>query len=498
LGLVVLGLYLLGAAGLFIYGVNCYYLVTTFLRTRGRAREQTGTVPEDYWEKLPAAEVPPVTIQLPIFNERYVIERLLGAVAALDYPRDRLEVQVLDDSNDETVRIAAEAVERYRKEGLDVRHIRRNSRVGFKAGALEYGLQRARGEFVAIFDADFMPGPDFLRKTVPHFGDPEIALVQTRWGHLNEGYSFLTRAQGIGIDGHFIVEQNARAYAPHFMNFNGTAGIWRASAIHEAGGWQHDTLTEDLDLSYRAQLKGWRMLYLAHVVTPAELPPEINAFKTQQHRWAKGSIQTARKLLPVVWRSPRRLATKIQATIHLTGYMVHPLMLLTAILTLPLLLTMGDLSERRTFMALGSVLSLAFFGPSLLYTVSQAVLHPRRWWRRLLFLPVLIVFGTGIAVNNTRAVLEALLGIQTGFIRTPKWNIRGRKDSCSGKKYRSGLKPTAFIELAVGLYCLTALVFFILRGAYAVGPFLLLYATAFLVVGSMSLSHSIRAARARA
>jgi cellulose synthase/poly-beta-1,6-N-acetylglucosamine synthase-like glycosyltransferase len=493
----ILFLYLLSVVGLFVYGVNCYYLVTTFVRTRDRARARRESVPCDYWSRR-GEDAPTVTIQLPTYNERYVIRRLVESVAALDYPRERLEVQILDDSTDDTTAIAKEIAARHCGEGLDVRVIRRPDREGFKAGALEYGLRRCRGEFVAIFDADFLPRPDFLRRTLPHFDDPGLALVQTRWGHLNERYSWLTRAQGIGIDGHFLVEQGARAHAPHLMNFNGTAGIWRARAIHDAGGWQHDTLTEDLDLSYRAQLAGWRMAYLPDVVTPAELPPEINAFKTQQHRWAKGSIQTAKKLLPRVWRSKIRLASKIQASIHLTGYLVHPLMLLTAILTVPMYLLHGNLAEQKPYLAIGSILTLAFFGPSLLYATSQFVLHRESWFRRLLFLPVLVLFGTGIAVNNTRAVLEALLGIRTGFVRTPKWAIRRRADSPTGKRYRSGLKPTAFIEIAIGLYCLTALVMFLSVGVFSIGPFLLLYASAFLVVGSMSLHHSVRAARAAA
>ena len=416
--------YALAAAGLFLHGVNAYVLVYAFVRNRRRQVVRDDATRTAYWKRVGASsgELPVVTIQVPIYNERYVIERQIRALAALDYPRDRYEVQILDDSTDDTVDVVAALAEQLRATGVDIKHVRRANREGFKAGALAHGTRIARGEFLAIFDADFLPQPDFLRRTVPFFADKGVGLVQTRWGHINGNESFLTLAQSIGIDGHFSVEQAGRAWSQYFLNFNGTAGIWRRRAIDDAGGWQSDTLTEDLDLSYRAQFAGWGVKYLFDTVTPAEIPADINSFKSQQFRWAKGSIQSAMKNLPRLIRCDVPWWTKYQAIMHMTHYVVHPLMLVIAVLSVPMLLWFPAAFGPAAWIALAALLLVSTFGPSTLYTVSQRALY-RRWWRRVLVLPGLVCLGTGIAVNNTRAVFEALLGIRSGFVRTPKSGV---------------------------------------------------------------------------
>jgi len=333
----ILVFYCPAALWLFLYGINNYYMVFLFLRKHRKEATQNAEYLKWFWANHTIDMLPKVTTQLPVFNEKHVVERLINAVINIDYPKELHEIQVLDDSWDETRDIAASLVQKYRENGCNIKHITRSERKGFKAGALNEGLKRAEGEFLAIFDADFVPQKDFLYNTIPFFYEKEkVALVQTRWGHMNNNYSLLTIAQSIGMDGHFIVEQAARSWNGLYMNFNGTAGIWRKEAIIDAGNWQSDTLTEDLDLSYRAQLKGWKTKYLSHVVTPSELPMDSNAYKSQQHRWAKGSIQTAKKILPHLLRSNDSLIKKFQAIIHLTQYMVHPMMSILAILSLPL------------------------------------------------------------------------------------------------------------------------------------------------------------------
>src|SRR5258706_11786510 len=348
--------YALALLGLLLYGLNAYVMIALHWWTRRSAHAALPPPDPPVW--------PLVTVQLPLYNERYVAERLLEAAGALDYPADRLEIQVLDDSTDDTAAIVAETAQRLRARGVNVIHVRRTDRTGFKAGALASGLASARGEFVAIFDADFVPPPDFLRRTIPHFVDARVAVVQTRWGHLNRDFSLLTVAQSLGIDGHFGVEQAARCRGHLLLNFNGTAGVWRRTAIENAGGWAHDTLTEDLDLSYRAQLRHWRILYLPELVCPAELPVVISGFKSQQRRWAQGSIQTAVKLLPLVLSSELSLWTKYQAFVHLTYYMIHPLMLVVVLLSIPAF-AVGGLLPSKTALALKYiVLAVAIVGPA--------------------------------------------------------------------------------------------------------------------------------------
>jgi glycosyltransferase involved in cell wall biosynthesis/cytochrome c553 len=432
--------------------------------------------------------LPMVTVQLPLYNERYVARRLLEAVGAFEYPRERLEIQVLDDSTDETAEIVAAAAERLRARGLNVVHLRRRVRAGFKAGALAEGLACARGEFIAIFDADFVPRADFLTLTLPHFA-PGVAVVQTRWGHLNRRYSPLTIAQSLGIDGHFAVEQTARARCGLFLNFNGTAGVWRKAAILDAGGWAHDTLTEDLDLSYRAQLRGWHIVYRPEIDCPAELPVLVSGFKSQQRRWAKGSIQTARKLLPALWRSPFGWWKKYQGTLHLTYYMIHPLMLLSMLLALPLR-ALGEFTPgSSTPVWAGAIFALATLGPASMLVYAQRTLDPS-WWRRAWELATILVIGVGVALSTSMAVLGAFFGRDRDFVRTPKFGIAGAVETWRGRAYAAGSPWGGIAELALGGYCTAVTWVFLSDGQYAVTPFLALYAAGLLTVGSLTVVQS--------
>ena len=471
-----LALYCGIVAVLSLYGFHRYHMLRLFLR-HGTASPP----PREHYEALPG-----VTVQLPIYNEYHVVERLLEAVAALDYPRDRLQVQVLDDSQDETVDRARRGVERLAAAGLDIEYVHRDDRTGFKAGALANGLRTARHEFVFILDADFVPPPDVLRRAIHHFTDPGIGMVQMRWGHLNRGFSLLTRIQSIFLDGHLVIEHTARNRSGRFFNFNGTAGIWRRRAIEEAGGWQHDTLTEDLDLSFRAQLAGWRFLYLPEIEVPAELPVEINAFKSQQHRWTKGAVQTARKILPRVWRSDFPLKVKVEATFHLTANSSHLLMLLMALLMLPVLNIRAELAWQQRFLIIDLPLfSMATMAVSSFYVVSQRALYPD-WKRQILYLPALMALGISLCVNNARAVIEALVGHQSGFHRTPKYGVTGAPGGRFGGKYAGARSAVAAVELAMAAYFLVVLARAWSTGLYFGLPFLLLFHTGFLYTGATS------------
>lgn len=472
---------------LFLYGINSYLMILLHRRRRAGALAADEAV-WAAWHPDPAA-LPPVTVQLPIFNERYVLSRLLEAVTRLDYPPDKLEIQILDDSTDDTTARAAALAQRYRARGFQIVHLHRQVRDGYKAGALRDALPVARGEFLAVFDADFVPPPDFLRRTLPFFADPKVGMVQARWGHINRDYSNLTRAQALGIDGHFGVEQASRAWLGLFLNFNGTAGIWRRTTILDAGGWQADTLTEDLDLSYRAQLRGWVLKYLPQVVCPAEIPVTITGFKSQQHRWAKGSIQTARKLIPRILRAPIPAFTKYQAALHLTHYAVHPLMLLVAVLS-PILLRFHIFFQGwRDLFSAAVFFALATFGPSALYLYAQRVLSPD-WRRRIRHLPFLMFLGTGIALSNTRAVLEGLCSRGGAFVRTPKYRIEGRRDQWQARRYRLPFPWLSALEIPLFLYSLYGLLLFVQQTKYLMGPFLLLYTLGFGYVAILSLWHA--------
>src|SRR4051812_37461070 len=431
-----------------------YFLVLLILSIYGSHRYVMAYLYYKYKGNLPAprsrfAELPRVTIQLPVFNEMYVVERLIDAVARIHYPRERLEVQVLDDSTDETQGIARAKVARLREQGLDITYIHRDHRDGFKAGALQEGLRRARGEYVAVFDADFVPAPDFLLRSVNYFTDATIGMVQVRWEHLNRDYSHLTQAQAIFLDGHFVIEHTARNRSGRFFNFNGTAGVWRRATIEDAGGWQHDTLTEDLDLSYRAQLRGWQFVYLPEVVSPAEVPVEMNAFKSQQHRWAKGSIQTARKLLPRILKSDLPREVKVEAFFHLTANFTYPLMIL---LTVLMRVSMVIRFKHGWYEVL--MLDLPFFWTATMSVVMFYIASQREIgmsaWQRVKYLPFIMALGIGMCLNQSKAVIEAVVGYETGFTRTPKMGVQGRDRSWLQKSYPPLLTPPPPLEPAVG------------------------------------------------
>ena len=458
-----------------IYGWHRYYLV--YLYMRHRDQEPRAGAPLD--------PLPVVTIQLPLFNEMYVADRLIDAVCRIDYPRDLLEVQVLDDSTDETRRIAELAVNRLVAQGLDIKYIHRTDRTGYKAGALGAGLKVARGEFIGIFDADFIPTPDFLMRLMPHFSDPGVGMVQARWGHINEDYSLLTKIQAILLDGHFVLEHGGRNRGGRFFNFNGTAGVWRRSAIDDAGGWQHDTLTEDLDLSYRAQLRGWRFLFIPDLIAPAEVPVEMNAFKSQQHRWAKGSIQTCLKLLPRILHSDLPLSVKTEAFFHLTANFNYPLMCVLSILMFPSMVIRYNMGWYEMLLIDVPLFFAATFSFCNFYIVCQREIH-KDWRARIKYVPFLMSVGIGLSINNTRAVFEAIFNKQTEFARTPKYRIEGDADDWVGKKYRQSVAVQPLIELALGLY-FTATVFYALANQiYGTLPFLVLFQVGFLYTALVS------------
>jgi cellulose synthase/poly-beta-1,6-N-acetylglucosamine synthase-like glycosyltransferase len=462
------------------YGAHRYWLVYLYYKHK----ENKTTEPAAHFH---SEDLPRVTVQLPIFNEQYVVERLLDAVCRLDYPKDKLDIQLLDDSTDETVEVARILVDRYAALGHPVYYLHRNNREGYKAGALEAGLKTAKGEYVAIFDADFVPPPDFLMKCIHHFTDPKVGMVQTRWTHINRNYSLLTQVEAILLDGHFVLEHSGRARSGVFFNFNGTAGMWRRRAIDEAGGWEHDTLTEDTDLSYRAQLKGWKFLYLQDVECPAELPVEMTAFKTQQARWAKGLIQVSKKILPQVFASDVSRHVKIEAVYHLTANLSYPLMIVLSVLLLP---AMVIRFYQGWFQMLYIDLPLflaSTFSISSFYLVSQKELFPKRWLKSLLYLPLLMSLGIGLTITNTRAVLEALVGKQTSFVRTPKYRVESKKDRVGAKKYRKRLGWVPWIELLIGTYFALAVFYAIDNENYFTVPFLLLFVIGYWVTGLMSL-----------
>jgi cellulose synthase/poly-beta-1,6-N-acetylglucosamine synthase-like glycosyltransferase len=474
---VFLGVYFAVLCVLALYGSHRYRMAFLYYRHKFNLPTPKGRL----------TRLPRVTIQLPVYNEMYVVERLIDSVCRISYPRELLEVQVLDDSTDETTGIARAAVERARARGHDISYLHRTHRQGFKAGALANGLLHAAGEFVAVFDADFVPTPDFLERTVPFFADTQVGMVQVRWGHLNRDFSILTQAQSIFLDGHFIIEHTARNRSGCFFNFNGTAGIWRRICITDAGGWQHDTLTEDLDLSYRAQLRGWQFVFLPEVVSPAEVPVDMNAFKSQQHRWAKGSIQTARKLLPIILRSQLPFAVKREAFFHLTNNLAYLLMvLLSVLMPLSMVVRFNHGLYSTLFLDLPfcitATASVCFF-----YVAAQRE-QGLNWWERIRYLPFLMALGIGLAINNAKAVLEALLNQESGFTRTPKTGSEGKQVSAPVRRsYRGQKTLMPVVELSFGVYFTGALWFAVDAGIWTSVPFLVLFQVGFLYVGFMSL-----------
>jgi cellulose synthase/poly-beta-1,6-N-acetylglucosamine synthase-like glycosyltransferase len=462
------------------YGLHRYWLVYDYYKYR---RNIPGPPPQ-------ATRWPRVTVQLPIFNERYVIERLVEAVSRFDYPRELLDIQVLDDSTDETQQVASACVARFAAQGLPITYIYRANREGYKAGALENGLKTAQGEFVAIFDADFIPAPDFLRRSIPYFENEKIGMVQTRWTYLNRDYSLLTQVETILLDGHFVVEHGARSRRGTFFNFNGTAGVWRRQAIADAGGWEHDTLTEDTDLSYRAQLFGWKFLYLPDIECASELPVDMNGFKTQQARWAKGLMQTAKKILPRVMRSDAPWHVKAEAFFHLTANISYPLMVLLSTMLLPAMIVRFYQGWIQMLVIdlplfLASTCSISSF-----YLVAQRELRPKNWWRTFLYMPFVMAIGIGISVRNAQAVIEAIIGKKSEFTRTPKYKIEGKRDSFITKKYRNKAGWMPYAEITLGVYFFFTVLYAVLNENYATVPFLLLFVWGYLYTGLMSLGQT--------
>jgi cellulose synthase/poly-beta-1,6-N-acetylglucosamine synthase-like glycosyltransferase len=461
------------------YGLHRYILVYLYYKNRKNHTSE----PASRFEDLPR-----VTVQLPMFNEQFVAERLIESVGKLKYPREKLDIQVLDDSTDETVGVGRNLVERYAALGHPITYHHRTKREGFKAGALAEGMQTSKGEFIAIFDADFTPPEDFLLKVIHHFTDPKIGMVQTRWTHINRNYSFLTEVEAILLDGHFVLEHSGRARSGVFFNFNGTAGMWRRRAIEEAGGWQHDTLTEDTDLSYRAQLKGWKFIYLQEVECPAELPVEMTAFKTQQARWAKGLIQTAKKILPQVMKSDAPLHTKIEAWYHLTANLSYPLMVVLSVLLLPAMIIRFYQGWFQMLYIDLPLFMASTFSISSFYLVSQRELFPKTWPRALLYLPFLMALGIGLTITNTKAVLEALIGQQSPFARTPKYGVETKKQKVGAKsKYRRRLGWIPWAELLIGSYFALTVYYALDNENYITVPFLLLFVIGYWYTGMMSL-----------
>jgi len=468
--------YLSVLIGLSAYGLHRYCIIYLFLKHR-----KDKVDPLRQFDKLPR-----VTVQMPIFNEYYVVRRLIESVRLLDYPKDLLQIQILDDSTDETSQIAEAEARKLQALGYDVDYVHRDNRHGYKAGAMEEGMSSATGEFIFILDADFVPQPDLLQRSIHHFTDPKVGMVQMRWGHLNRDYSLLTKVQSMFLDAHLLLEQTARSRSGRFFNFNGTAGIWRASAITDAGGWEHDTLTEDLDLSYRAQMKGWKFIYLPDVVVPAELPVDMNGFKSQQHRWTKGSIQTCKKLLPAVWRAKLPLVVKLEATIHLTANFGYLLLVMLCILILP-----------QSFVAKGDVYIWLvdlpiFFATSvsigLFFLVAQIDLHPRTWLRDLWLMPFTLALATGMSLNNARGVLEAILNKESEFTRTPKYGIEAGRAPVRRVRYMPLKSIMPLIEILFALYFGYCLWNAISLANWFSVPFLLIFFSGFTYVASKSIS----------
>ena len=466
----------LGILGLF--GIHKYYLLYRYRQCK------KNPVPKPADPK----EWPLVTVQLPIFNERYVLKRLLKATVCIDYPLDKLHIQLLDDSNDRTVDLARRMVNALRNRGYNIEHVRRPDRVGFKAGALAYGLTQSKADYFAVFDADFVPARNFLKETMPYLLEPGIGMVQTRWGHINRNYSLLTRLQGIFLDAHFLIEHLSRSRSGKFFNFNGTAGVWRRKAIEDAGGWQHDTLTEDLDLSYRSQLAGWKFRFLPNIVSPAELPAEMNGYKSQQHRWAKGSVQTALKLVPTIWKSNLPTHVKFEAVVHLSNNFAYLLMAIPALLLVPMVkvhLAMGEVPWKLVLVYI-SVFFAATFSVLIYYavTIKDSL---GRLWPEITLLPMLMAMGIGLSLNNGRAALEALFGHKTDFIRTPKFLLEGRKGTWKRKLYRPGRSYQGIVELLIASYFTYGWFYFITQNIYYSGPFFMLFMVGFYYISLTSL-----------
>jgi cellulose synthase/poly-beta-1,6-N-acetylglucosamine synthase-like glycosyltransferase len=455
-------------AVLSLYGMHRYEMIRGYVKNRKKLAAPPAVVPAS------ESEWPSVTIQLPMYNERYVVERLLEETLKMDYPKDKLQIQVLDDSTDDTHPFTEALVERYQALGYNIEYRHRTNRHGFKAGALQEGLETATGEFLAVFDADFIPPTDFLRRTMPYFADHRVGVVQTRWTYLNRHYNLLSEVEALLLDGHFILEHGARAGEGLFFNFNGTAGVLRREMIHDAGGWEHDTLTEDSDLSYRAQLKGWKFIYVPGIECPSELPVEMHGFQVQQSRWSKGLTQVALKLMPTILRAKLPFRTKLEAFFHLTPNISYPLMVVVAALMLPVMIVRFYMGWWQMVLLDLPLIIASFFSITSFYMMAYREIFPKNWKRGFAFVPVLMAAGVALTISNTKAVLEALFRVQTAFARTPKYAIERQKVKLQNVKYRSKSGWLPVFELAFGTY-------FLFMTAYAIDSFNFL-AVPFLVI----------------
>ena len=472
----VFNLFIVSAIIITAYTLNFYYL--TFLSTRRK-------------EKLETIEMgtPSVTIQLPIYNEKYVAKRLVDSVCGLDYPKEKMKIMVLDDSDDDTVELLANCVRDYKKEGFQIEHIRRGTRKGYKAGALKYAMQITETEYVAIFDADFIPPKWFLQRAICHFSKPDIGLVQCRWGHVNENYSAITKAQALSLDFHFLIEQKAKSNSHLFMNFNGTAGIWRRDCIDDAGGWHTATLVEDLDLSYRAQMKGWKCVFLPDIVVDAELPIQMNAAKRQQFRWAKGSIQCAIKLLAgIAIKRKVSLEAKIQAFIQLTRHVVYPLMLIQ-FLSLPVLLAANINLYVVSFLPALTIGTYLAMGPGAYLMIIQKM-YNKSWKSKAKILPSLLIYNAGMSVNNTVAVFDAVVGKKNEFLRTPKYGILTKRDDWRNNAYNLPFTKITLLELFFGLYGIMGILISIFSNNSFFAPIIGIQTIGFFFIAYLSLSHT--------
>ncbi len=489
----VLALYFISIFVLSIFGSHGFILVYYYFKNKkeemeGRKKKlKPKTLEELFGDEK---NFPNVTIQLPIYNELYVVSRLLDAVSKIDYPKEKMQIQVLDDSTDETVNVVALKVMELKSKGFEIEHIRRGTREGFKAGALKYGLKFAKGDFIAIFDADFVPNPDFLRKTLPYFYlDGNIGMVQTRWEHINENYSLLTQAQALALNGHFIMEQYVRNESGFFITFNGTGGIWRRTCIEDAGNWEGDTLAEDMDLSYRAQLKKWKFVFLKDVVSPAELPAEINALKSQQFRWTKGAIEVGLKYLKRIWNENLPLKVKLEATFHLTNNFVFPFILITALLN-PIVVMIKENGQYDWYYFVMGIFVLPFFGPFLVYMLAQKEIY-KNWKDKIVLFPLFLSGSMGLAVNNTRAVILALLGKRTEFVRTPKYGIKSEGEKWETKKYvASRVEWVTFVEIGLAIYMFAGMMLSAYYLELAAIPFQAMFFAGFSFIGALSIKHS--------
>lgn len=477
----ILLLYTICLTVIFIFSLGQAYLIYFYLKSSANKTDKVTT------PKI----LPIVTVQLPLFNELYVTERLINSVCNLDYPISKLEIQVLDDSNDDSLLLTSKIIKDKIKEGFNIKHITRTKNIGFKAGALQNGLSIAEGSLIAIFDADFLPEPNFIKQLIPYFENPNIGMVQSRWGHINKNYSLLTKIQSFGLDGHFTIEQTGRNKANLFMNFNGTAGIWRKQCIEDAGGWQHDTLTEDLDLSYRAQLKGWMFKYVEELTTPAELPVELNAFKSQQHRWTKGAIETSKKMVKEIWKADVGIKKKIFGSLHLLNSYVFLFVFLTSILSIPVLFIKNNTLIPAIYFQLLSVFMIGFIIVTVFYLIANFAKKESLNAFAKLF-PMFLSVSMALSFHNSIAVLEGIFNFKSDFIRTPKFNLTHIKQSFKDNIYIKQKLPKSFYtEMFLCAYFLLGVIAAFYYNDYGLLPFHLMLFIGFVVLNYYALKHQL-------